>query len=122
MSGAAHLDSHDLTIPRAGEPKLVDRIAGASSSTGSAQRLNIDPAEVRKGLGQLVLTIVKLLHEIMERQAVRRMEAGTLTDDEVERVGTTLMLQSEEIQRLCDEFGVRETDLNLDLGPVGRLL
>lgn len=85
-------------------------------------RVNVDGAQVRKGLGQLVLTLVKVLHEVMEKQAIRRMESGTLSDEEVEKVGSTLMLQAREIGRLCREFGLEESDLNVDLGPLGRLL
>jgi len=85
-------------------------------------RLNLDPQKVKNGLGQLVLTLVKLLHELLERQAIRRMEAGSLTDSEIERLGVTLMLQAREIERLRREFGLEEEDLNLDLGPLGKLL
>jgi len=84
--------------------------------------LSIDPDNVSKGLGQLVLAVVRLLHELLEKQAVRRMEAGTLTEDEVERVGYTLMRQSEEIDRLAAHFGLTRSDLNIDLGPLGKLL
>lgn len=73
------------------------------------------------GLGRLVLTLVKLIHELLEKQAIRRMDAGTLTDDEVERVGRTLMRQSEEIERLCDVFGLDPDDLDIPLGTVSHL-
>ncbi len=86
------------------------------------QRLDIDPEQVKNGLGQLVLTIVKLLHELLERQAIRRMESGSLSEGEVERLGTTLMLQAREIERLRREFNLEEDDLNIDLGPLGSLL
>ncbi len=85
-------------------------------------RLNLDPENVKNGLGQLVLTLVKLLHELLERQAIRRIDAGSLSDDEIEAVGVTLMRQSEELERLCKEFGLEEEDLNIDLGPLGKLL
>lgn len=86
------------------------------------QRLNVDPAEVRKGLGQLVLTLVRLLHEVLERQAIRRMDSGTLDEQQIDKLGTTLMLQAEEITKLAKDFGVDESDLNLDLGPLGKLM
>ena len=70
----------------------------------------------------MVLTLVKLLHELLERQAIRRIDAGSLSDDEIEAVGVTLMRQSEELERLRLEFGLVEDDLNLDLGPLGKLL
>ena len=88
----------------------------------SRQRMNLDQDDVKNGLGQLVLTLVKLLHELLERQAIRRIDSGALTDEETERLGYTLMRQSEEIERLRKSFGLEEDDLNLDLGPLGRLL
>ena len=84
-------------------------------------RINVDPDKVKNGLGQLVLTLVKLLHELLERQGIRRIEAGSLSDAEIERLGLTLMKQSQEIDRLRNEFGLEEEDLNIDLGPLGRL-
>ena len=86
------------------------------------RRINLDQEGVKNGLGQLVLTLVKLLHELLERQAIRRIDAGSLSDDEIERLGITLMKQAEEIERLRNEFNLEEQDLNLDLGPLGKLL
>jgi hypothetical protein len=86
------------------------------------RRINADPEAVEQGLAQLVLTIVELLRQLMERQALRRVEAGGLTDEQVERLGQTLMLLSERMQELKDEFGLQDRDLNIDLGPLGRLL
>jgi len=76
---------------------------------------------LKNGLGQLVLTLIKLLHEVLERQALRRIDAGSLTEEQIERLGLTLMRQAEEIDRLRKEFGLEEQDLNLDLGPLGTL-
>jgi hypothetical protein len=84
-------------------------------------RLNLDVNNTKNGLGQLVLTLVKLLHELLERQAIRRVEAGSLSEQQIERLGLALMRQAQEIERLRKEFGVEEEDLNLDLGPLGRL-
>lgn len=117
----APLDHSGLLATTVEPQRLIDQIAGSGKGS-SGQRLNIDPQDVRKGLGQLVMTVMKLLHEVLERQAVRRMEAGTLSDDQIERLGTTLMLQDLEIKKICDELGVDEKDLNMDLGPLGRLL
>lgn len=94
----------------------------SDSSTAPARRLQLDPESVQNGLGQLVLTLVKLLHELLEKQALRRLDAGGLTDEQIERLGLTLLRQSEEIERLREVFGLKEEDLNLDLGPLGRLL
>ena len=87
-----------------------------------SRRVSADPETVEKGLVQLVLTIVELLRQLMERQAIRRVEAGGLTDDEVERLGQTLMLLDEKMTELRDHFGLEPEDLNIDLGPLGRLL
>ena len=86
------------------------------------RRLSLDDGKLKNGLGQLVLTVVKLLHELLEKQAIRRMEGGSLSDEEIERLGSALMRQTEEIERLRVEFGLTEEDLNLDLGPLGKLL
>jgi hypothetical protein len=93
-----------------------------TNSDNKEKRLNLDQETIKNGLGQLVLTLVKLLHDLLERQAIQRMEAGTLTDTEIDRLGTTLMMQAQEIDRLRSEFGLEEEDLNLDLGPLGKLL
>jgi hypothetical protein len=85
-------------------------------------RINVDQEGVKNGLAQLVLTLVKLLHDLLERQAIRRIDAGSLSDDEIERVGVTLMRQVGEIERLRKAFGLEEEDLNMDLGPLGKLL
>ena len=90
--------------------------------TEKSARIDIDPADVRKGLGQLVVTLLKLLHELMERQAARRVDGGSLSVEQIERLGMTLMLQSGEIQRLQAEFELADEDVNLDLGPLGKLL
>ena len=76
----------------------------------------------KNGLGQLVLALVKLLHELLERQALRRMQAGSLSVAEMERLGVTLMRQAREIERLAHDLGLTPEDLNLDLGPLGKLL
>jgi hypothetical protein len=87
-----------------------------------SRRLNADPESLQKGLAQLVLTIVELLRQLMERQALRRIDAGGLSDDQEERLGETFMELDRRMAELRDEFGLTEEDLNLDLGPLGRLL
>ena len=77
---------------------------------------------MERGLVQLVLTLVELLRQLMERQAIRRVEAGGLEDDQVEELGRTLMLLDEKMTELRDHFGLEPEDLNIDLGPLGRLL
>ena len=102
----------------------LGRIASELDHVGSAfpRRVNADPEKVERGLAQLVLTLVELLRQLMERQALRRMEQGTLTDDEVERMGETFMKLEQRMQELKDHFGLEDRDLNLNLGPLGDLL
>lgn len=92
------------------------------SISAQADKINISGENAKNGLARLVLTLIKLLHELLEKQAIRRMDSGTLTEEEIERLGLTLMRQTEEINRIAREFGLDEEDLNLDLGPLGKLL
>jgi hypothetical protein len=86
------------------------------------QRINSDPESVERGLVSLVLTLVELLRQLMERQAIRRVDEGSLTDEQIERVGTTLMLLEEKMAELREHFDLTPEDLNIDLGPLGPLL
>jgi hypothetical protein len=86
------------------------------------QHINADPENVERGLASLVLTIVELLRQLMERQALRRVDEGDLTDEQVERLGTTLMRLEEAMADLREHFGLSPEDLNIDLGPLGPLL
>ena len=81
-----------------------------------------DRAHVERGLAQLVLTLIELVRQLMERQAIRRIEAGGLTDEQIERLGQTLMALEERMEELKEHFELTEGDLNLNLGPLGRLL
>jgi Gas vesicle protein K len=85
-------------------------------------RIDADPESVEKGLVTLVLTLVELLRQLMERQALRRVEQGSLTDDQIEKVGSTLLALEARMAELRDHFGLTVEDLNLDLGPLGPLL
>lgn len=85
-------------------------------------RIEADRDDLARGLGQLVLTLIELVRQLMERQAVRRVEAGGLSDDEIERLGRGLMELEERMDQLKDEFGLTQEDLNLNLGPLGNLL
>ena len=87
----------------------------------SGRRVTTDPEHVEKGLAQLVLALVELLRQLMERQAVRRLDAGSLTEEEVERVGRTLQLLEARMVELREHFGLTPEDLDLDLGPLGTL-
>jgi hypothetical protein len=85
-------------------------------------RIEIRQDDVKNGLGKLVLTLVELIRELLERQAIRRIEAGSLADDEIERLGSTFLQLSDQMGQLKEHFGLTDEDLNLDLGPLGRLL
>ena len=85
-------------------------------------RWNAEPEDVRRSVMQLVLTLVELIRQLMERQALRRMEEGTLTPEEIERVGQALMQLEATVKELAEQNGLDAKDLNLDLGPLGKLL
>ena len=86
-----------------------------------APRWNADPEEVQRSVVQLVLTLVDFIRQLLEKQAIRRMESGTLTSDEVENVGLALMRLEETVRDLARRFDLDPDKLNLDLGPLGRL-
>jgi hypothetical protein len=92
------------------------------AEAAAAPRWNADPEDVQRSVVALVLTLVEFLRQLMERQAIRRMEAETLTSEEIERVGLALMKLEETIHDLAGRFGIDPERLNLDLGPLGRLL
>jgi hypothetical protein len=102
----------------------LDALAGELERVGTAfpRRVNADPERVEQGLAQLVLTLVELLRQLMERQALRRMDQGTLTDEQIERLGETFMKLERRMEELKREFGLEDRDLNLNLGPLGDLL
>lgn len=87
-----------------------------------AERIDSDPESVEHGLASLVLTIIELLRQLMERQALRRVDAGDLSEEQVERIGLTLMKLEERMEELREHFGLDPEDLNIDLGPLGPLL
>lgn len=85
------------------------------------ERINADPEHVENGLARLVLTVIELLREILEHQAIRRMDGGTLSDEQIERLGLALLKLNERMEELKTTFGLTDEDLNIDLGPLGRL-
>jgi Gas vesicle protein K len=105
-------------------PPSLDPFAGELPRIDDAlsRRVNADPESLERGLAQLVLTIVELLRQLMERQALRRIDNDSLSEEQEERLGRTFMELDRRMAELRDEFGLTEDDLNLDLGPLGRLL
>jgi hypothetical protein len=91
-------------------------------SSAKPPRWNADPDDVRRSVGKLVLTLVEFIRQLLERQAIRRMEAGTLTPEETEAVGLALMRLEETVRYVGAQFGLAPEDLNLDLGPAGKLM
>ena len=105
-------------------PTALDAVSGELHHLRNRldRRVDADPENVERGLAQLVLTLVELLRQLMERQAVRRVEGGSLTDEEIERRGLTFMRLEERMAQLKESFGLEDEELNLDLGPLGKLL
>lgn len=94
----------------------------AEAVAGQTPRWNADPEEVQRSVARLVLALVEFLRRLMERQAIRRMEADTLTPEEVEALGVALMKLEETVHDMASRFGIEPGDLNLDLGPLGKLI
>ena len=103
----------DLDLFARGQPRLDDAFS---------RRINADPDNLERGLAQLVMTIVELLRQLMERQALRRIDGGSLSEEQVERLGRTFMELDKRMEELRESFGLDEEDLNLNLGPLGNLL
>ena len=85
-------------------------------------RIDCTPENVEQGLAKLVLSLIELLRQLLERQAIRRMEGGSLTDPQIEDMGQALMKLEAKIHELADHFGLSAADLHLDLGPINNLL
>ena len=92
------------------------------ADTAAPRRLKVDPEKTAAGLAKLVLTVVELLRQVMEHQAVRRIEAGSLTDDQIEELGNTFLSLDERMAELKITFGIEDEELNLNLGPLGDLM
>jgi len=96
----------------------LERVGGGASP----MRWNADPDDVQRSVARLVLTLVEFIRRLLERQAIRRMEAGTLTDAETEDIGQALMKLEETVRDIAGKFGILPDDLNLELGPIGKLM
>jgi hypothetical protein len=105
-------------------PKAVTRkrpVAPPAARAGQALRWNPDPEDVQKSVVKLVLSLIEFIRKLMERQAMRRLEEKTLTSEEIENVGLALMRLEETVHLIAKRFNLKPQDLNLDLGPIGRL-
>lgn len=85
-------------------------------------RVDCTPENIDQGLAKLVLSLIELLRQLLERQAIRRMEGGSLSDDQIESMGSALMKLETKVREMAEQFGLTPADLNLDLGPLGNLL
>jgi hypothetical protein len=102
-------------------PKDVAMTPLEAVAEGLPPRLNTDPDKIENGLAKLVLTLIEVLRKVLEHQAVRRMEGGHLSDEEVERLGVALLRLNDRMQDMKGIFGLTDDDLQIDLGPLGRL-
>lgn len=100
---------------------MAGELARRLESRAAPARWNADPEDVRRSVMQLVLALVEFIRQLMERQALRRMDEGTLSDQQIEDIGRALMTLEETIHDLARQAGLDPADLNLDLGPLGRL-
>ena len=97
--------------------RQIERTAGKAPP-----RWNADPDDVQRSVAQLVLTLVEFVRKLLERQAIKRMEAGTLSDQQTEDVGRALMQLEETVRDIAVKFGIDPDELNLELGPIGKLI
>ena len=105
------------------DDSLREQLATQLSAVARAlpDRINADPERVEQGLARLVLTVIEVVRKVLEHQAVRRMDGGDLTEEEVERLGLTLLKLNDRMEQLKGAFGLTDEDLQIDLGPLGRL-
>jgi hypothetical protein len=115
-------DAGALTITEVSELDQLRRELEQTAAGRSPLRWNADPDDVQRSVAQLVLTLVEFIRKLLERQAIRRMEAGSLTDEQTDDVGRALMKLEETVRDIAAKFGIPPDDLNLDLGPVGKLM
>jgi len=109
----------NINKPGSASPVLQEQVAALS---GTTQRIDCSAENIEQGLAKLVLSLVELLRQLLERQAIRRMEGASLTEQQVEAMGEALMTLEQKIHELAQNFGLTPADLNLDLGPLGKLL
>jgi len=106
------------------QSESIDEIAEELEKVENAlpNRINADPENVEHGLAKLVLTLIELIRKLMEKQAMRRIESNSLNEEEIERLGETLMKLENKMNELKEIFGLTDEDLNLNLGPLGDLM
>ena len=113
--------SSELVKMQLAELEALREELAARAGKLQTPKWNADPEDVQKSVAKLVLTLVEFLRELLERQAIRRMDAGSLSPEETEAVGTALMKLEETVRDLAGKFGLDPDELNLELGPLGKL-
>jgi len=103
-------------------PKRIDGSTLLTINPERSRRIDANPKNVEKGLAKLVLTLIELIRKLLEKQAMRRIDAGSLTEEEIERIGETLMKLENKMQELKGVFGLKDEELNINLGPLGDLM
>ena len=112
-----------MAEPYKAPEQLEDEIAALrqqleTATRGTLNRIDCNPESIEKGLAKLVLGLIELVRRLLERQAVRRMEGGSLSDEQIEQMGQSLMKLELKINELAANFGLKPEDLNLELGPL----
>jgi len=115
-----------MELPDDGRPNTTRELDSLDSAVRELsrvmpERINADPEHVEQGLARLVLALIEVIRKVLEHQAVRRMDGGQLSDDEIERLGLALMRLNEKMGEMKTVFGLTDDDLEIDLGPLGRL-
>lgn len=122
------MSSTDLSQPLEARPGAdlseLNEYAAQLASMGDMplEHINADPSNVEQGLAKLVLTIVDLIRQLLEKQAIRRMDSGSLTEEQIERMGETFLKLEQKMEELKAAFGLEGEELNLNLGPLGDLM
>src|SRR6476620_4576002 len=114
--------SGGLTVSEVAKLDDLRRELERESGSSSPLRWNADADDVQRSVAQLVLTLVEFIRKLLERQAIRRMEVGTLTDQQTEEIGRALMKLEETVTDIAARFGILPEDLDLELGPIGKLM
>jgi hypothetical protein len=105
------------------KPSIIITVKNPEEVTdANPERINIDPKNVEKGLAKLVLTLIELIRKLLEKQAMRRVEGGSLSEEEIEKIGEALMNIENKMLELKEIFGLKDEELNINLGPLGDLI
>lgn len=114
------MDSNKILLSTGDPDELLKDLENIGGK--AVNRFNANPDNAESGLAQLVLTLVELIRKLVEKQAIRRVEGGSLSEEEIERLGETLMKLELKMEELKKVFNLRDEDLNINLGPLGDLM